>query len=270
MIRWPAVVVRAAEIVRSYDTSVTLRQLFYRLVAEQLIPNTQSAYSTLSDRTAKARREGSFPDLDDRGRSIHKLASWDSPKDAMAALIDQYRIDRTEGQDVSIYLAVEKATMIAQMESWFGELGIPILALSGYSSQSYVKEVRDNVVTSARQSILLYAGDFDPSGEDIDRDFVERCGCWTEFVRVALDRQQVDQYQLPPNPGKVTDARAAGFVQRHGELIQVELEALEPNTLRGLFDAAVDRFWDVSAFEAVRVKELAGREALAAAAEAMP
>jgi hypothetical protein len=114
-------VARAREIVLSYDTPVTLRQLFYRLVSEQLIPNNQSSYQTLSARTAEARREGSFPDLADLGRRIHRLASWDSPKAAMAALIDQYRVDRTEGQDVSLYLGVEKATMINQMGSWFEE-----------------------------------------------------------------------------------------------------------------------------------------------------
>ena len=56
--RWPEVVAHAAEIVNSYDTTVTLRQLYYRLVSELLIPNVDSSYKTLSSRTAEARREG--------------------------------------------------------------------------------------------------------------------------------------------------------------------------------------------------------------------
>ncbi len=32
---WPPIIDRAAQIVASYDTGVTLRQLFYRLVAAQ-------------------------------------------------------------------------------------------------------------------------------------------------------------------------------------------------------------------------------------------
>ena len=47
-INWKALVPEASAIVESYDTRVTLRQLFYRLVAKQSLPNTRSAYNSLS------------------------------------------------------------------------------------------------------------------------------------------------------------------------------------------------------------------------------
>jgi hypothetical protein len=131
-IDWGHVVEQAGDIVRSYDTSVTLRQLFYRLVSIQLIPNTTSAYKNLSRQTAEARRNGAFPDLIDRGRTIHEYAWWCSPEHAVRDALRYYRLDRTAGQDVSIYLGVEKAGMVVQLQSWFGDLGIPILALGGY------------------------------------------------------------------------------------------------------------------------------------------
>ena len=46
-IEWPAIIDRAAAIVRSYDTSVTLRQLFYQLVSAQLLPNTVARHGEL-------------------------------------------------------------------------------------------------------------------------------------------------------------------------------------------------------------------------------
>ncbi|MQB02474.1 MAG: hypothetical protein GEU78_20075, partial [Actinobacteria bacterium] len=76
-IDWPAVIDRAAVIVEGYDTSVTLRQLFYRLVTSQLIPNSSTAYKRLSALTAQARRDGTFPDLIDRGRQIPPLRALD-------------------------------------------------------------------------------------------------------------------------------------------------------------------------------------------------
>jgi hypothetical protein len=262
---WCPILQRAAEIVRSYDTSVTLRQLFYRLVSQLLLPNTYTSYKTLSTKTAELRRAGEFPDLIDRGRSIHRYATFAGPTDAMAVLIDQYRLDRTAGQDVSVYLAVEKVGLVVQLESWFGDLGVPILALGGYSSQSYVNEILGDIPTD-RPAVLLYAGDFDPSGEDIDRDFVARTDCWAKVVRVALTVEQVTQYRLPPNPGKATDSRAAGFVARHGELVQVEIDALSPETLRALFAEAIAGYWDESACAAVLEQERAERELLRAAA----
>jgi hypothetical protein len=168
---WPELLVAAADIVDSYETGVTLRQLFYRLVAAKLLPNTTSAYKGLSSKTAEARRQGEFPDLIDRGRLIHRRAHWASPAEALQALARQYRQDRTEGQDVSVYIGVEKAGLVMQLESWFGDLGIPILALGGYSSQTYVDDVVADVEDQDRPAVLLYSGNFDPSGEDIDRDF---------------------------------------------------------------------------------------------------
>ena len=250
-LNWAPIIARAAEIVRSYDTGVTLRQLHYRLVSEQLYPNTQTCYKRLSELTAEARRAGTFPDLVDRGRAIHRPPAWDSVQAGIAALLDQYRLDRSANQDVSVYLGVEKAGMVIQLESWFGDHGVPIVALGGYSSQTYVKDIATDVYAQQRPAILLYAGDFDPSGEDIDRDLIARTGCWTKVHRIGLTAAQVEQYELPENPGKATDSRAAGFVERHGRLVQVELDALPPETLRQLYTDALAQYWDTPAFEAV-------------------
>jgi hypothetical protein len=253
---WPDVLAEAATIVDSYtDTSVTLRQLFYRLVAAEVLPNTTVAYKTLSARTSAARRDRAFPDLIDRTRTIHRRGTFDGPDEAWDWLLRSYRRDRTEGQPWSVYLGVEKAGIVAQLDTWFGDYGVPILALGGYSSQSYVDEVVADVSDSDRPAVLLYAGDHDPSGEDIDRDFTDRTGCFDKVVRVALDASQVEEYQLPPQPGKAADSRAAGFVARHGELVQVELDALPPEVLRGLYAEALDGFWDTSAFEVSVARE---------------
>ncbi|MDP1820435.1 MAG: hypothetical protein Q8K58_11190 [Acidimicrobiales bacterium] len=264
-IDWSAVLGEAEEVVYSYSTGVTLRQLFYRLVAVHRLPNTSSAYKGLSSRTAEARRQGLFPDLIDRGREIHRYRHYPSPESALEQLARQYRRDRTEGQDVSLYIGVEKAGLVMQLQDWFGDLGIPILALGGYSSQTYVDEVFEDVSSQDRGAVLLYAGDFDPSGEDIDRDFVARTGCFDKVVRVALSAAQVEHYDLPPAMGKSTDSRASQFIERHGVLVQVELDALPPDVLEGLYRDAINEFWDESAWDAVVEQEAAERTVIAGA-----
>ena len=260
---WPPILERAAEIVRSYDTGVTLRQLFYRLVALALIPNKDSTYKTLSARTAEARRAGEFPALIDRGRMIHRPLTFTGADDARRWLDDIYQHDRTVNMDTSVYLGVEKAGIIAQLDSWFGrDLGVPIVALGGYSSKSYVDEIVVDVRTQQRPAVLLYAGDFDPSGEDIDRDFLKRTACFDKVVRIALTADQVIEYDLPPQPGKASDSRAAGFIARHGELVQVELDALPPDVLRSLYQNALAEFWDESAYRQVLEVEDAERQRL--------
>jgi len=252
---WSAVLTEARRIVLGYSTGVTLRQLFYRLVAAQILTNTRSAYQGLSSKTAAARRDGLFPDLIDRGRSIHRYGTFTGTDDAVDYLVAMYRRDRTIGQDVSIYIGVEKAGLVMQLTSWFGGLGIPILALGGYSSQTYVKEVAQDVTRQDRPAVLLYAGDFDPSGEDIDRDFVQRTNCFAKVIRVALSAEQVDTFNLPPAMGKTTDSRASKFIARHGELVQVELDAVPPDTLERLYRDTINQYWDMSAYEAILAQE---------------
>ncbi|MCH7780002.1 MAG: hypothetical protein IH848_04085 [Acidobacteria bacterium] len=246
---WSEVLDAARAIIAQYDTSVTLRQLFYRLVAAEILPNTRVAYQTLSSRTAAARREGRFPALIDRTRRIHRFRTFDGPTNARDWLSHIYRRDRSEGQPWSLYIGVEKAGIVEQLETWFGDLGVPILALGGYSSQTYVDEVRSDVDAQDRPAVLIYAGDFDPSGEDIVRDFLARTHCFDEIVRVALTSQQVEEHSLPEQVGKVTDSRARRFIERHGRLVQVELDALPPDLLRRLYTEAVDKWWDDSTFE---------------------
>ncbi|MBA7545981.1 hypothetical protein ES705_38363 [subsurface metagenome] len=159
-LNWQSILIRAADIVQSYDTGVTLRQLFYRLVAAQVIPNTQSAYKTLSDRTAKARREGVFPALIDRTRAIHRNIFFDDPRQALTWLAEIYQRNRTEGQAAAVYLGVEKHGIVNQLRSWFGRFGIRIVSLGGYSSQTYVDDIREDVEGDGRKAILLYAGDW--------------------------------------------------------------------------------------------------------------
>jgi len=261
---WSAVLNHAAAIVRSYDTRVTLRQLFYRLVADGTLRNTRSEYGQLSAKTAQARRDGWFPDLMDRTRSIERARTFDSPTDAKSWLSQIYRRDRTEGQNYCIYLAVEKAGIVNQLWEWFSAYGLPILPLQGYASQSFVDEVAEDVMADGRESVLIYAGDFDPSGEDIDRDFCERTGCWDNIYRIALLPSQVEEYDLPPAMGKATDSRASQFIAKHGELVQVELDALPPDVLRSLYENQVFEYFDTDAWEEVVNRERKERDSLVA------
>lgn len=271
---WGLILEHARDIVNSYDTRVTLRQLFYRLVADHTLRNTRSEYGQLSSKTAQARRDRWFPELMDRTRDIERLYPlFQSTGEALEWVKGRYRRDRTEGQVYSIYLAVEKAGIVNQLNEWFGyPMGIPILPLQGYSSQSFVDEVVEDSLNhyanllngEPRPTVLIYAGDFDPSGEDIDRDFTERTGCWDYVHRVALLPEQIDEYQLPPAMGKATDSRASQFIARHGELIQVELDALEPSTLRTLYSDVINQYWDMDAYHEVVRLEAEERDSIAA------
>lgn len=260
---WPPILTHAATVVRSYDTGVTLRQLFYRLVADGTLPNTRSYYQRLSERTAEGRREGTFPSLLDRRSRIEVRPYFDGPEAALDGLRDLYRRDRTEGQPWTIVIGVEKAGQSEQLDAWFTDpLGIPHVALGGYASQSLVEQVAGYVHHRHRPAVLIYAGDHDPTGEDIDRDFERRVAFFDKVIRVALNADQLIEFGIPPNvldpavERKLrNDPRAARFLERHGYLDQYELDALDPATLQDLYREAIDAFWDDEPYQATRSAE---------------
>jgi hypothetical protein len=266
---WGSVLDRARAILAEYETGVTLRQLFYRLVADGSLRNVQTYYRRLSNVTAVARRAGTFPDLLDRTSRIERYLSFDGAGAAREHIRDVYRRDRTEGQEWSIYLGVEKAGISEQLADWFTKpFGIPHVALGGFASQTLCDHVRRDIERQGRPAVLVYAGDLDPSGMLIGEDFAGRVGTLDAVERVALSPEQVTEYALIKNPdpeaaAKVArDPRAAAFRHRFGELVQYEVDALWPETLRDLYRTAIDDYWDEDIYRDVIGREAEEREAL--------
>jgi hypothetical protein len=293
--KWDRTINAARDIAESYDTPVTLRQLFYRLIAAQLFTNDQSNYNYLSKLTAEGRRDGTFPELIDTTREIVEPIFFDSPAAAIRWVASFYRVDRLEQAPCSVYLAVEKRGLIEQLSSWFGEpYGIPILPLGGFTSQTFINVVKADVGRREREygrkAVLLYAGDFDASGVAIDRVFNERtAGCFAEIRRIALNPGQVTEFGLVRQKGKPEDNNTDAFVEQFGDEalfdprpghrlmrikgvlryvpVQVEMDALDPNDLRRLFTDAITEFLDLTEISDRADDEDADREHLALLAD---
>ena len=274
-LKWVPIIVLAADIVRSYETGVTLRQLFYQLVAASVIPNKGSAYDTLSARTSDARREGWFPRLVDRTRSIHRPLYFDGPDDARDWMHSVYLRDRTEGQPWAIYVGVEKDALSALLERWLDPYGIPVLVFRGWSSTTYLMDIEDEVDREDRPTVLLYLGDLDPAGEGIEAEIAERIP-FDEIRRIGLTLDQARELQLPENTEVLCERETPSrrccklhhtpgripFMEKYGRLFQIEVDAIPPETLQTMLMDAVSELMDTSAYEAVLAREAEDREAL--------
>jgi hypothetical protein len=72
---------------------------------------------------------------------------------------------------------------------------------------------------------------------------------------VAVTPRTIIDYDLPELPGERSDWRSAAFAVRHGRLVQVEVEALEPADLCALFQAELYALVDVSARQVATERE---------------
>ncbi len=237
---------------------LTLRQLYYQFVARGLLENKQTAYKRLGSIVSDARLAGliDWTRIEDRTRNLQGLTHWRSPAEVLQAARDSYRVDHWKGQDYQVEVWIEKDALVGVIESICHELDVPFFACRGYVSQSEMWTAAQRLLIydkAGRSPIILHLGDHDPSGVDMTRDIVDRMATFGVDLgvrRLALNMNQVEQYSPPPNPAKITDSRAAGYIDRFGNQ-SWELDALEPRVLRSLIDEHVRKYRDPDALEAV-------------------
>jgi hypothetical protein len=261
---------------QGYD--LTTRQLYYRLVAGDIVPNTQRSYSRVAGIIADARLAGllDWEAIVDRTRGVKELAHWNNPAEILRVAEEQYRIDRWKDQGVAVYVACEKQAGEGILEPLCRELDVPFIAMRGYSSASHLYRLAKRIrrdMKEGKSVWLFYAGDHDPSGLDMDRDIESRLFMFSNvdlkrweksfsFYRVALTMDQIEQFGPPPNPAKITDSRAKNYIRRYGHE-SWELDALEPAVLSGLVRASVVCLLDADVLEGTLDREERERGKLA-------
>ncbi len=242
------------EIITDYQGQglrLTLRQLYYQLVSRNVIPNVERSYKNLSTLVSDARLAGlmDWDAIEDRVRTPKKANDWENLASLAESALAAYRLPRWDGQRSYVELWVEKDALAGVLAPIASEFHITLMVNRGYSSQSAMYEsakrfMRDSVV----QRVLLYLGDHDPSGEDMVRDVEDRLVMFgvkhLHVEKVALTMRQVEEYDPPPNPAKVSDPRAALYIEKHGDS-SWEVDALPPEVLTEIItkklEALVDR-----------------------------
>ncbi len=242
----------------------------------------------------------------DRTRNLRDLAHWNDPAELVKAAGKQFRIDRWAEQPTRVEVWIEKDALIGVLQSACPALDVPYFSCRGYTSQSEIWGAAQRIgahMAGGQNVVVVHLGDHDPSGIDMTRDIRERLatfiaqdvfraptgldigeylaeveGAWEDELsevqgvgtltvnRIALNADQIDQYKPPPNPAKLSDSRAAGYISRFGRS-SWELDALEPTVLVELIEQAVFEHRDVEKWDAATQQEESEREVLTAASE---
>ena len=182
--------------------------------------------------------------IDDLQRVVVQRAAWDDAEDFAAVVVPQYRRDWWANANTHVEVWAEKAAVASIVEPEARKHGVPFMACRGYASLTALAEAAERWDGDGtnRHTTLLYVGDLDPSGADMDRDIWDRMedllfSTTVDVRRLALTREQVDEHDLPPNPTKLTDSRARYW--EHGA-DSWELDALPAPVLAGLVRDALD------------------------------
>lgn len=256
---------------------LTLRQLHYQLVKSNWIVNHDSAYKKLGSILDDCKYAGliDWDNIEDRGR-LPYIPYWVTGiEGALKDTIDQYRLDRQKGQHVHVELWTEKDALSAILKRSTQKYHIQLVVNKGYTSSSAIHNAYKRFIRAiaAGQVVdILYFGDHDPSGLDMVRDIRDRIefmllnGRHSELfddvdvksafriLPIGLTMDQIKEYNLPPNPTKLTDSRAEKYIKKYGKTCW-EVDALNPQILTDIIETNIQDIIDMDQFEAVLVRE---------------
>ncbi len=195
------------------------------------------------------------------------MEKYQTPEQYVQSRIDllknashRYTIPRWHKQPNYVEVWIEKQALANTFSSFLKGLDVRIVVNKGYSGWSFLHEncIRlRGVKRSGKEIHILYFGDFDPSGDDMENHLNEALHYFglgdVDFQRIAVTEEQIGQFNLPPMPNsketidKVNnDTRKNGFIRKYGRLYIVELDALlaiVPDEFKSIVQESVDQFF---------------------------
>lgn len=250
-----AIIEKADEIIQDYagqGYTLSLRQLYYQFVSRDLIPNSDREYKKLGAAINDARLAGliSWDSIEDRNRTPSLPYVQEDHEAIAESNRYSFSVDMWLNQPRRVEVWVEKDALSSVVGRACDRYRAPYLACKGYlsASEAYRAAMRAEEAWQERQqqTLIIHLGDHDPSGIDMTRDNFDRLNLLTddmgivEVKRIALNRDQIDRYNPPPNPAKVTDSRAEDYIAIHGTT-SWELDALEPRVIEDLVASTIKR-----------------------------
>lgn len=257
------------EILKQYTMRLTLRQIYYRLVADYGLPNKRSSYNQLSRQLVKARENDEIDEykIEDRARSTlggdYGFGSADRfiehQIDDFAECDQYFSMPMWTNQDTYLEVWVEKDALSRVISEVADDFNVRVAPSKGYSSYTFIKEAVERYEKHEdKDLVLLHYSDHDPSGIDMTRDLQARLNKYTyvdiSVQRIALVYDQVKQYQLIPNPTKSADTRSPDYRVNYGDSCW-ELDAIPPNNLQEIVKKSIQEYIDVDLWNK-RVNEI--------------
>jgi len=246
---------------------ITGRGIGYKLFASGLIPSMERAEMQRVYRLLKeAREQGHIPWawIVDETRELERVSTWANPADYARAVARSYRRDFWDQQPVRVMVVSEKGTVRGLLRPVLDHFAVGFQVMHGFSSATIVYDIsRDD---DGRPLIILYVGDFDPSGmymseKDLPNRFSKYDGNHVTTRRIALTRKQVKGLPSFPAADKRKDPRYKWFRSNYGDRCW-ELDAMDPNDLRVCVERAIVALIEPVAWQRCEIINQAERESL--------
>lgn len=238
--------------------TLSVRQLYYQLVARAYLENIVANYDKMSKFVTKARMAGliDWSTIVDRTRVLHKPYYANSVSEAITDILNQFEVDRQLNQPNYVEIMCEKDALTGILEPVTKYYHIPLSVNKGYNSATAMYDCSNRfkaAIREGRECILLYFGDHDPSGLNmIKKDIPQRLQEFgvepISIKHIALTTEQVARYKPPNNPAKISDTRYSEYQKEFGAH-SWEVDALRPDVLDNLLHSEIKAVIDMNIFK---------------------
>ena len=246
---------------------ITGRGVGYKLFTAGLIPSMSTNEMQRVYRLLKQAREQDIIPWEwivDETRSLERTATWDDPAAYARCVARSYRRDFWNQQPHRIQVWSEKGTVRGVLAPVLDDLAVGFLPVHGFSSATAAHDIAED--DDGRDLIVLYVGDYDPSGmfmseEDLPARFTKYDGDHVKLRRIALTVEQLRGLPSFPAADKKKDPRHKWFVANYGDRCW-ELDAMDPNDLRDCVEKAIRELIEPVAWSRCEVINRAEQESL--------
>jgi hypothetical protein len=222
---------------------MTVRQVFYQATVRHIVEKTEQGYSKVQIALANMRRARAMPYdwIVDFTRWQRKPRTFRDVEHALEETARFYRKSLWAQAKSYVEIWLEKDALSGVILPVTSKYDVPLMVARGYASLSFLSESAEYMEAEKRPVYIYHLGDFDPSGVNAGQKIEETLRELAQtaeihFERIAVTPEQITVWSLPSRPTKQTDSRAKGF----GD-ISVELDAINPNSLRDLAEKAIER-----------------------------
>jgi len=246
---------------------ITGRGIGYKLFTRGLIASMATSEMQRVYRLLKlAREQGDIPWewIVDETRSLERTSTWSNPTEYARCVARSYRRDFWAQQPVRVEVWSEKGTVRGVLAPVLDRYAIGFRVMHGFSSATTIYDVSQD--DDGRELIVLYGGDFDPSGlfmseEDLPNRIADYDGDHIELKRIALTREHVSGLPSFPATDKRKDPRYRWFCANYGDRCW-ELDAMDPNDLRDCVERAIVGLIEPVAWKRCEIVNRAEQESL--------
>lgn len=167
------------EILTASKFPLTIRRLYYELISKGVIENSAKSYGSLVSKLTDARWDGDIPSplLDkiiDGGREPLRVYSYASIAAYASTAAAIYKRDRWENQAAYVELWVEKQAIVSLLEDVCRKNHVTLRPLHGFNSFTAIHQTAKDLLDIHKNITILYLGDHDPHGYEIERDAQEQ------------------------------------------------------------------------------------------------